>query len=282
MKAAFDASLEARKAYEDGVTGLKGAFDRDWGPQLQADYEQERAAALRGGTTVNRGPNRFWFPAHPTAFKHFVDIAMLPYVTEVSQAVLGEEYQIVEFGADEPSKGATTQPWHRDRVITDGMRRQGRYDYFVFNIGLRDADETMGPFEIVPGTQFMEEPELQLSRGLFVYRRHYESLEQTKQRRIGRIGDITARATQTIHRGTAHTSATSRPVLVLGAAVPELATPEHCLPVTEQWLDALKPHQQAFFESHVRYQVVKEIGHIATPGTDVEELTMGNEGSVPY
>lgn len=283
-EAKFDAALEGHRLYEDGITSLKGAFDRGWGPQLLDDYQQELAVALEDGTTKSRGPNRFWFPARPERVAAFIGLAMHPYITKVSEEVLGPDYEIVELGFDEPSQGATNQPWHRDFVMSPTTRDEGRLDYLVFNVTLKDVTPDMGPFEVAPGTQFKREPEFELARGMFVHKRHYPYFDEpgNTQIRMGRLGDIQARTPLTFHRGTVHTSPETRPVMVLGACSPEVPTPVHSLPVSEEWMGKLTPIQREFMQRHVRHEVVATLGRVATPGTDVEELMMGKEDLIPY
>ncbi len=283
----FDADREKVTLYDQGVSSLKGAFDREWGPQLLEDYQEEFDGALRDGTTKGRGPNRLWFPAHPTRISAFIGLVMHPYVQEVSEAVVGPDYEVVELGFDTPWQGAKNQPWHRDFPIPRRARKEDGsidIDYLVFNVTLKDVAEDMGPFEIAPGTQFLEEPDIELTRGMFVHKRYYPYFEKpgNTQRRMGRLGDLQVRTPLTLHRGTTHTSPVDRPVMVFGVTNPNVPTPMHSLPVTEEWLDGLTSEQQEYMQQHVRHTIAPAIGRITTPGTDVEELMMGKEDLIPY
>lgn len=284
-EAKFNPTIEKDKLYEDGVTALKGAFDRAWGPQLLDDYQAEFATAKEHGTTKSRGRNRLWFPARPEKISAFMGLIMHPYVTEVSEEVLGPDYEIVELGFDTPWQGAKNQPWHRDFPIPKKTKEQGILDYVVFNVTLEDVEPDMGPFEIAPGTQFLGEPDIELARGMFVHKRYYNELfnqPEKTQRRMCKLGDIQARTPLTLHRGTTHTSPIDRPVMVFGACTPDVPTPVHSLPVSEAFMEGLTHGQQEYMQKHVRHQVVQTLGRVTTPGTDVEELMMGKEELIPY
>ena len=44
----------------------------------------------------------------------FAALASHPWVVGMSEAALGEDYEIVEVGFNTPFQGAKNQPWHRD------------------------------------------------------------------------------------------------------------------------------------------------------------------------
>jgi ectoine hydroxylase-related dioxygenase (phytanoyl-CoA dioxygenase family) len=280
----FDPYEEAEILHEHGISALHGAYDRSLGWKLASDVAAERNEAVEAGATKDRGPNRVWYPLRPECVSAFIYLAMHPYVQEVSEAVLGPDYQIVEFGVDEPGPGAADQPWHRDVPLIDDVKASNRFDCLVFNTSLVDVTPAMGPFEIAPGTQFLDDPDVWMWRGRFVFRRFYEKLfaRDKVQQRMGLLGDIQVRSPLTLHRGTANTSGESRPVLLLGVCASTSDTPMHSLPVSERWLESLAPTQQDFMERHVRHQVVEQLGPVTTPGTDVEELMEGRENEIPF
>jgi len=279
----FDPEREREILHEQGVSALSDAFSRDWGPTLIQDYETERQAAIAAHAEKSRGPQRIWFPAQPTRTSRFFDLIMHPYFVGVCQAVLGPDYEIVELGFDTPSAGARDQPWHRDFPKDRGIDDRGAINYLAFNVSLRDHEDGMGAFQIAPGTHFLAEPDIQLARGMFVYKRYYDRFTaDAVQSRQGRLGAIQVRSPLTLHRGTEHRSPVPRPVMVFGATVPDRPTPEHLLPVTQGWIDGLAPEQQEYLHRHVRYQLVDDIDAVAIPGTDVEELMMSKEDLIPY
>lgn len=78
---------------------------------------------------------------------------MHPWVTTVSEAILGPDYKIVEIGFDVPGPGAMDQPWHRDFPSPPETLSGRRLYSLAFNLTAVDTFEDMGPFEIAPGTQ---------------------------------------------------------------------------------------------------------------------------------
>src|ERR1041384_4483401 len=92
---------EADTIYRDGITARKGAFSREWADAMREDIEVAFAEAInREGGAVGRGPKRYYVEIHPEQLRGFVDLATHPWVTAVSEAVLGPDYEIVEVGFD--------------------------------------------------------------------------------------------------------------------------------------------------------------------------------------
>ena len=101
--------------YRDGITGLQGAFPRDWAERMREDMMTAFWAAIqRPGGAVGRGPRRWYVEIHPQDLHGFVDLVTHPWVVGMCEAVLGPKYEIVEIGFDVPVQGARNQPWHRD------------------------------------------------------------------------------------------------------------------------------------------------------------------------
>src|SRR3712207_6623499 len=93
-----------RRAVEaEGIVGLPGAFDRAWGERLREDFDVVFAEARgRENGTIGRGPERFYFAVHPERLRGFLDLVTHPYVTGLSRAMLGPQYQVVEVAFDVP------------------------------------------------------------------------------------------------------------------------------------------------------------------------------------
>jgi hypothetical protein len=83
-----------------------------------------------------------------------VDLVTHPWVTAVSEAVLGPEYEIVEIGFDIPFPGAVNQPWHPDLPSPEETYEARRLTSLAFNLTGVDTIPAMGPFEIAVGTQW--------------------------------------------------------------------------------------------------------------------------------
>src|SRR3954469_19538455 len=141
--------------YRDGIVARKAAFSREWVEQMREDMMTAFWEAIqRPGGAVGRGPRRWYVEAHPQAFRGFADLVTHPWFVAMCEAVLGPRYEIVEIGLDVPFQGAQFQPWHRDFPSPPETYRDRRLTSLAFNLTGVDVTGDMGPFEIVPGSQF--------------------------------------------------------------------------------------------------------------------------------
>jgi ectoine hydroxylase-related dioxygenase (phytanoyl-CoA dioxygenase family) len=269
-KRQFDTAAIMGGLYGDGVIALKSAFTREWVQRVGEDVAVlYRDALQRPGGAVGRGPKRHYVEIHPEDIRGFVELCMHPWVVEVCEAVLGPEYKIVEIGFDVPNPGAMEQPWHRDFPAPDETLIGRRLNSLAFNLTTVDVFENMGPFEIAPGTQWDEPEEFQ--HGMFPPKSLYGRYEQLAQRKMPKMGDISARSALTIHRGTANVSDRSRPVLVLGVDAPDARNAErHDLQLTHQFAASL-PEE---LRNHLTYRLVDTLEPIVQ-GHTIEGLMMG-------
>jgi ectoine hydroxylase-related dioxygenase (phytanoyl-CoA dioxygenase family) len=266
----YDVADIMRGIYGDGIIALKGAFSREWVAQLHEDimtaYEQ---ALKRPGGAVGRGPKRHYVEIHPEDIDGFADLAMHPWVIAVCEAVLGPQYKIVEIGFDVPNPGAVNQPWHRDFPAPADTLTGRRLNSLAFNLTTVDVEEDMGPFEIAPGTQW--DLPAGFEHGMFPPKSNYARYEQRAQRKMPKMGDISARSALTIHRGTTNHSSKSRPALVLGADAPGAINAErHDLQVTKHYFETLPQH----LRDHLTYRLVDELEPIIQAHS-IEGLMMG-------
>ena len=266
----FDTAEIMGGLYGDGIIGLKGAFERQWVHMLREDIDRLFAEALqRPGGALARGPNRFYVEVHPERLRGFVDLITHPWVVAVCESVLGSDYRIVEVGFDVPGPGSADQPWHRDFPSPEATSTGRRLNSLAFNLTTVDVTEEMGPFEIAPGTQWDD-----LSgcdSGMFPPKSMWHRYEARAQKKMPKMGDISARSALTIHRGTANRSTQSRPVLVLGVDAPDARNAEkHDLQVTKPFFDSL-PHD---LRRHLACRVVNELESITQAHT-IEGLLMG-------
>jgi hypothetical protein len=261
-----------RGLYGDGIIGLQQAFSRDWVSQLRGDIDTLfREAQSQPGGALGRGPNRFYVEVHPERIRGFVDIISHPWVVAVCTSVLGPDDRVVEAGFDVPGPGAANQPWHRDFPAPPETSTGRRLNSLAFNITTVDVTEQMGPFEIAPGTQWDD-----LSgcdNEMFPPKSLYPRYEQRAQKKMPKMGDISARSALTIHRGTANRSDQSRPVFVLGVDAPDARNAErHDLQVTRSYYEQL-PLQA---RQHLTCRVVESLEAIFQAHT-IEGLVMGVE-----
>lgn len=266
----FDTATIMGGLYGDGIVGLKGGFEREWVRELGEDIEVLFADALRRpGGAVGRGPKRYYVEIHPEGIRGFLDLITHPWVVAVSEAVLGPDYKIVEIGFDIPGPGALYQPWHRDFPSPEEMLKGRHLNSLAFNLTTVDVTEDMGPFEIAPGTQW-DFPE-EFEHGMFPPKYLYPRYEERAQRKMPRMGDISARSALTIHRGTANLSDKSRPALVLGVDAPDARNAErHDLQFTRKYYQELPEEVR----THLTCRVVEKLEPIVQAHT-IEGLVMG-------
>jgi hypothetical protein len=257
--------------YGDGFLGMKSAFSTEWADQLDADIHTLFDEALKTpGGAVGRGPNRYYVEIHPERIRGFVELATHPFVTTVSEAILGADYKIVEIGFDVPLPGAQNQPWHRDFPAPNETLIGRRLNSLAFNLTTVDVEENMGPFEIAPGTQW-DAPD-GFEHGMFPPRSLSPRYEARAQRKLPKRGDISVRSALTIHRGTANQSQKPRPALVLGVDAPDARNAErHDLQFTRAYYEALPDA----LRPHLTCRVVDQLETIVQAHT-IEGLVMGD------
>ncbi len=256
----------------DGITALKGAFPREWVEQMRQDMLKAFWAAVqRPGGAIGRGPRRWYVEVHPQDITGFVDLTTHPWVTGISEAVCGPDYQIVEIGFDVPFEGAKNQPWHRDFPSPRETYEDHKLTSLAFNMTGVDVTEDMGPFEIAPGTQYDDGREWK--HEMFPEKDLWPRFAERGVRKFPQMGDISARSALTIHRGTKHDSPIARPVLVLGVDAPGAGHAElHDMMVTQDYYDSLPEG----LRQHLVCRVVDELVPI-TQKHDIEGLMMGTE-----
>ena len=266
----YDVADIMRGLYGDGIIGLKGAFTREWAQALREDIDALFAEGLeRPGALVGRGPKRYYAEIHPERIRGFVDLVTHPWVVAVCRSMLGPDYRIVEIGFDVPLPGAMLQPWHRDFPSPEATLVGRRLNSLAFNLTTIDVVEEMGPFEIAPGTQW-DEPD-GFEHGMFPPKSLYPRYEARAQKKMPRMGDISARSALTIHRGTPNRSDTSRPVLVLGVDAPDASNAErHDLQFTRAYYEALPE----WLHRHLTCRVVDTLEPVVQAHT-IEGLVMG-------
>ena len=247
----YDTAAIMGGIYGDGIIALKGAFTREWVEALREDVDAAFQDALhRPGGAVGRGPKRYYVEIHPEDIRGFMGLVTHPWVVAVCESVLGPDYRIVEIGFDVPGPGAMDQPWHRDFPAPAETLVGRRLNSLAFNITCVDVYEDMGPFEIAPGTQWDDPAEFEHEQ--FPPKSLYPRYEERAQRKMPKMGDISARSALTIHRGTANHSTKSRPVLVLGVDAPDARNADrHDLQFTRPYFERMPDDVRRHFACRV-------------------------------
>jgi hypothetical protein len=254
----------------DGIVGLKGAFSTEWADRMREDMMSAFWSAIqRPGGAVGRGPRRWYVEIHPEEFSGFVDLVTHPWVTAMCEGVLGSDYQIVEIGFDVPFQGAKYQPWHRDFPSPEDTYRDKRITSLAFNLTGVDVTEDMGPFEIAPGTQYLDGREWK--HEMFPEKDRWPEFQENGVRKFPKRGDISCRSALTVHRGTEHASPIARPVMVLGVDAPGAGHAAlHDMMVTQSYFDELPQG----VKDHLVCRVVDKLIPV-TQKHDIEGLVMG-------
>jgi hypothetical protein len=214
-----DIDAAVQDLYSIGVSSLKQGFSREWVDRMREDIDIAFDDAVqRDGGAVGRGPHRFYVEIHPQQFRGFVDLMTHPWVEGVCEAVLGNEWKIVEVGFDIPFAGAADQPWHRDFPSPRETYEDRRLTSLAFNLTAVDTITEMGPLEVAEGTQWEEGRDF--VDGMFPPREQWPRYEAVARPKLPRMGDVSVRSALTVHRGTANRSTFARPVLVVGVDAP--------------------------------------------------------------
>jgi hypothetical protein len=251
----YDASAIMGGLYGDGIIALKGAFPLEFADALHEDIMAlfDEAKQIAGGT-LPRGPERWYVEVQPERIRGFTEIATHPWFVAVCEAVLTEDYRIVEIGFDIPFPGAADQPWHRDFKAPDATLKGRRLNSLAFNLSAVDTKPEHGPFEIALGTQWDDIPDAK--DDMFPDRSLWDRYIARAVQKLPQRGDISARSALTIHRGTANRSNDARPVLVVGVDAPDATNANHHdLQVTRGYLDSLP----ARVRDHLTCRVADEL-----------------------
>jgi hypothetical protein len=266
----FDVAAIREQLYTDGISGLKGAFSREWAQQLGEDIDvlfKEALAQPQGA--LGRGPNRYYVEIHPERLRGFEELVTHPWFTGVCEAVLGPDFQVIEVGFDVPGPGAMNQPWHRDFPAEPEVLAEHRLNSLAFNFTTVDVEPDMGPFEIAPGTQWEEGTDF--NHGMFPDKSEADRYASLAQQKMPKMGDASVRSALTIHRGTKNESQKSRPVLVVGVDAPDAKNGErHDLQFTRAYYERLPESARA----HLPARLVDELEPIVQEHT-IEGLVMG-------
>src|SRR5215213_1204893 len=246
----LDVKQLSKDIYEHGITSLPDILPVRWADELDEDVGLQFIQALKiedGEGVAFRGWSRFYIELYPERLRGFVEFVSHPLVIEVSREVLGDDYQIVELGADIPLPGAPEQPPHRDFPLPDPTRLHGRLTSLCFNASTVDVTPSMGPFNIAPGTHFDDGSDF--VKEMFPVAGKKEAYQQRMEARLAKRGSLSVRSGLTIHRGSQN-NGRIRPVIILG--VVSVEDRAHSATIIDRPADYAAPTvkmSQAYYDS---------------------------------
>src|SRR4028119_1707125 len=220
---AIDLDVEqlAKEVYDKGIVGLPNILPTQWADELDEDMSLQFLKALQiehGEGVAFRGWSRYYIELYPERLRGFIALVTNPAIVGLSRAILGDQYEIVELGADIPLPGAPDQPPHRDFPMPEPTRLYRRLTSLAFNASTVDVTPAMGPFNVAPGTHFDDEPDF--VQDMFPVGEKKDAYNKRMETRLAKRGSVSARSGLTIHRGSRNTSRV-RPVIILGVVSPE-------------------------------------------------------------
>jgi hypothetical protein len=212
----LDTARLVEDIYRDGIVSLPNILPVSWADQLDEDIGQQFLRALRvdGGEGVAfRGWSRYYIELYPERMRGFRDLIANPAIVALNREMLGDDYEIVELGADIPLPGAPEQPPHRDFPMPEPTRLHRRLTSLAYNASSVDVTPEMGPFNVAPGTHFDDGSEFK--EGMFPVGELRAEYIKRMVPRLAKRGSVSARSGLTLHRGTLN-KGRLRPVVILG------------------------------------------------------------------
>ena len=289
--------------YRDGIAVVRNGLPVAWADTLNDDISREflRALSVPGGTAA-RGYNRYYFEPFAELTTGFLALAEHPVVVALSRRLFGEDYRILEWGADLPLPGAEDQWPHRDFPMNAYTKRHRRLTSIAINASCIDVAANNAPFMVAKGTQFDDgsaffggDDAAPGAEGMFPLDEARRGYEERMETMLGARGNFSIRSALTIHGGSASETNNSqlRPTIVMSVVSPdddnwvsgpdELARRDDVhiprIRVSEAYLDTLKRDHPGLVR-HLSYEVVARTADDLPPyhtWHTLEGLIMGND-----
>jgi hypothetical protein len=285
--ASLDLAQVSREVYETGIASLPNILPVHWADELDHDVNLQFIEALKvenGEGVAFRGWNRFYLELYPERLRGFTELVTNPEIVGLSREMLGDDYEIVELGADIPLPGAPDQPPHRDFPMPEPTRRDRRLTSLAFNASTVDVTPAMGPFNVAPGTHFDDGADF--VKDMFPVGEAKEAYVSRMVPRLAKRGSVSARSGLALHRGTKN-NGRIRPVVILGVVSPEdrahsattvelpadYAAPT--LKMSQAFYDSLDEELRAHLSCEIVAETAAELPPLKTPHS-IEGLVMGN------
>ncbi len=289
--------------YRDGIAVARKALPVAWADTLNHDVAREflRALFVPGGTAA-RGYNRYYFEPYIELTPGFFALAGHPIIIALSRRMFGDDYRILEWGADLPLPGAEGQWPHRDFAMEEFTLKNRRLTSIAVNASCIDVAPNNAPFQIAKGSQFDDGADFYggdqadpAAQGMFPLddrRREYEARMETM---LGERGNFSVRSALTIHGGSASETNNSRlrPTIVMSVVSPDdrnwVSGPEELarrddphiprIRLSREYLDHLERDHPDLVR-HLSYEVVAPTTADLPPyhtWHTLEGLIMGND-----
>jgi hypothetical protein len=276
----------SKEVYDKGITSLPNILPVEWADELDEDMSLQFLKALQienGEGVAFRGWSRYYIELYPERLRGFLALVTNPAIIGLSREMLGDDYEIVELGADIPLPGAPEQPPHRDFPLPEPTRLHKRLTSLAFNASSVDVTPQMGPFNIAPGTHFDEGSDF--VKEMFPVGEKKEEYNRRMEPRLAKRGSVSARSGLTLHKGSQN-NGRIRQVLILGVVsredrahsrTTEELTPDYIAPslkMSQEFYDSL----DEALRRHVRCDIVADtsanLPPLKTPHS-IEGLVMG-------
>jgi hypothetical protein len=276
----------SKDIYENGITSLPNILPVRWADELDEDVNLQFIEALKienGEGVAFRGWSRYYIELYPERLRGFIELVTNPAIVGLSREMLGDDYEIVELGADIPLPGAPEQPPHRDFPMPEPTSLHRRLTSLAFNASTVDVTPEMGPFNIAPGTHFDDGSDF--VKGMFPVGEKKDEYNQRMVPRLAKRGSVSVRNGLTLHRGTKN-NGRIRPVIILGVVSPEdRAHSKTIVDLADDYIAPTLKMSQAFYDSlddelkkHLRCEIVADttanLPPLKTPHS-IEGLVMG-------
>jgi hypothetical protein len=274
------------EVYKNGITSLPNILPVQWADELDEDMSAQFMKALQienGEGVAFRGWSRYYIELYPERLRGFIALVTNPAIVGLSREMLGDDYEIVELGADIPLPGAPEQPPHRDFPMPEPTLHHRRLTSLAFNASSVDVTPQMGPFMIAPGTHFDDGSDF--VKEMFPVGEKKEHYDQQMVPRLAKRGSVSARSGLTLHKGSKN-QGRIRQVLILGVVsredrahsrttqdlAPDYIAPS--LQMSRQFYDSLDETLRKHLRCEIIAETTKDLPPLKTPHS-IEGLVMG-------
>ena len=192
---------------------LENVAEREGDSRSTTDRGDVRTGCGRANHVRRYAVHVPWIPpfSDPDIYEHSVLLEMLEryWSTDV--------FHLTCYHSNTPYPGSTFQHWHRDGGVASLVPHVGleTCPHFGVKFPLVDTCEENGSFEVIPGTQYLANPDMESRYDEILTKGDYPSRRLDLQK-----GDLWIQDPRTLHRGTPNVAAGPRPELVICYSLP--------------------------------------------------------------